>query len=396
MLIMNSCIQSNPVTATPTGELTKRCATAPARRRLPFVGAALVAAMVAVLAGCAGNGPVVEEKRLVWPEPPETARIEFVRSISSDEDLEKDTTNTQSFLRFLEGEKPAKNRIVEPMGIAVSDDGDRVYISDKVQSSVFVFDFAKKTSLKIGEKAPLSMPMGLAIDAEENIYVVEQSKKGVSVFDRTGKPLRFITDPSISRPTGLALDKVRKKLYVVDSAHTDVLDHTVKTFDLDGKFLGKVGLGKGNMDGAFMFATFAAVDARGHLYVADTLNSRVQEFDVDGKFVKSVGSRGTAFGQFDKPKGVGLDSFGNLYVADSGWSNVQLFNDKGQVLMFFGGRGTYPGLMQNPGVLTIDKQNRIYVGDLLNHRVNVYQLVNTTAEDSHIKAEPAKPAAPAK
>lgn len=53
--------------------------------------------------------------------------------------------------------------------------------------------------------------------------------------------------------------------------------------------------------------------------------------------------------------------------------------------------------MQNPGVLTIDKKNRIYVGDVLNHRVNVYQLVNTTAEDSIPKEAPAtKPTAPAK
>ncbi len=387
MCIMNPCIES----AAQSGLRPW------AGRQVQALGTALLAGLLATLAGCAANGPVAEEKRLVWPEPPETARIEFLRALSSDEDLNKDTTNSQSLLKFLEGEKPAKNRIVEPMGIAVSDDGDRIYISDKVQAGVFVYDFAKKTSLKIGEKAPLSMPMGLALDAEENVYVVEAAKKGVSVFDRTGKQLRFITDPSISRPTGLALDKVRKKLYVVDTAHTDVLDHSVKTFDLNGKFLGKVGLGKGNMEGAFLFPTFAAVDGKGHLYVADTLNSRVQEFDADGKFVKSVGSRGTAFGQFDKPKGVGLDSFGNLYVVDSGWSNVQLFNPKGQVLMFFGGRGTYPGLMQNPGVLAIDKKNRIYVGDLLNHRVNVYQLVNTTAADSEVKGEPAKPAAtPAK
>ena len=104
---------------------------------------------------------------------------------------------------------------------------------------------------------------------------------------------------------------------------------------------------------------------------------------------------------------MGFDTFGNIYAVDSGWSNVQIFNEKGQVLMFFGGRGTYPGLMQNPGVLTIDKKNRIYVGDVLNHRVNVYQLVNTTAEDSVVKEDPkakkeptkdaaAKPAAPTK
>ncbi|OIP21211.1 MAG: hypothetical protein AUK52_09000 [Comamonadaceae bacterium CG2_30_60_41] len=371
------------------------------------IGSVVVAGLFAVLAGCAGNAPVAEEKRLVWPEPPEVARVEFVRSITSDEDLNKDGTGSQSILNFLQGEKPAKNRIVEPMGIAVSDDGDRIYISDKVQGGVFVYDFVKKTSLKIGEKRPLAMPMGMAIDAQENVYVAEQQRKGVSVFDRTGNFLRFITDPSLTRPNGVAIDKERKKLYVVDTANTDSADHTVKVFDLEGKMLGKVGLGKGNADGAFLFPTYISVAPNGHVLVSDTLNSRLQEFDADGKFLRSIGKLGNAFGEFDKPKGVGFDTFGNIYAVDSGWSNVQIFNEKGQVLMFFGGRGTYPGLMQNPGVLTIDKKNRIYVGDVLNHRVNVYQLVNTTAEDSVVKEDPkakkeptkdaaAKPAAPTK
>jgi DNA-binding beta-propeller fold protein YncE len=353
------------------------------------VSAAMVAGLVVLLSAC-GNAPVVKETRLVWPEPPETARIEFVRSITSDEDLAKDTTNSQSILKFLEGEKPGENRLVEPQGIAVSDDGERLYISDKGQNAVFAYDFAKKTSMKIGKDKPLAMPMGLALDANENIYVVEQNKKGVSVFDRSGKALNFMTDASISRPTGIAIDKVRGKVYVADTSHTANDDHTIKVFDLQGKFLGKVGLGKGDMPSYMLFPTFLAVDAKGHLFVSDTLNSRVQEFDADGKFVQAIGKRGTAWGQFDKPKGVGVDSFGNLYAVDSGWSNVQIFNPKGQVLMFFGGRGTYPGLMQNPGVLTIDKKDRIYVGDVMNHRVNVYQLVNTTAADSVAKEEPAK------
>lgn len=363
---------------------------------LKYFQSAVLGGVVAVLAGCAGNAPVAEAPRLVWPEPPEVARVEFVKSITSDEDLQKDTTNTQSILNFLQGEVPAKNRIVEPMGIAVSDDGDRVYISDKAQNAVFVYDFAKKTSLKIGEKKPLAMPIGLAIDAQENVYVAEQQRKGVGVYDREGNFLRMVTHESITRPNGVAIDKERKKLYVVDTANSDSADHTVKTFDLEGKFLGTVGLGKGNADGAMLFPTFITVAPNGHVLVSDTLNSRLQEFDVDGKFVRTLGKLGNAFGEFDKPKGVGYDTFGNIYAVDSGWSNVQIFNSKGQVLMFFGGRGTYPGLMQNPGVLTIDKKNRIYVGDLLNHRVNVYQLVNTTAEDSTPKEDPAAAKAGAK
>jgi len=354
-----------------------------------YVQSVALGGAMALLVGCAGNAPVAEAPRLVWPEPPEVARVEFVKSITSDEDLQKDTTNTQSILNFLQGEVSAKNRIVEPMGIAVSDDGDRVYISDKAQNAVFVYDFAKKTSVKIGEKKPLAMPMGLAIDAQENIYVAEQQRKGVSVYDRAGNFVRFVTHESITRPNGVAVDKERKKLYVVDTATSDSADHTVKTFDLEGQFLGKMGLGKGNADGALLFPTYITIAPNGHVLVSDTLNSRLQEFDADGKFVRTVGKLGNAFGEFDKPKGVGYDTFGNLYAVDSGWSNVQIFNSKGQVLMFFGGRGTYPGLMQNPGVLTIDKKNRIYVGDVLNHRVNVYQLVNTTAEDSTPKEDPA-------
>jgi DNA-binding beta-propeller fold protein YncE len=200
------------------------------------VAAAAVAGLVIILNGCA-SAPPEKEVRLVWPEPPEKARIEFVRSIVSDEDLNKDTTGTQSLLKFLEGEKPAKNRIVEPMGIAISDDTDRLYISDHAQSAVFVYDLAKKTAFKIGgEESPLASPVGIALDAKENIYVVEQAKKGISVFDRQGKSLRFITDASIVRPTGIAIDKQRGKIYVADTSHSKNEDHTVKVFDLEARW----------------------------------------------------------------------------------------------------------------------------------------------------------------
>jgi DNA-binding beta-propeller fold protein YncE len=85
---------------------------------------------------------------------------------------------------------------------------------------------------------------------------------------------------------------------------------------------------------------------------------------------------------FDTPKGVAVDAFGNVYVVDSGWSNVQIFNPRGRVLLFFGGRGPVPGMLKNPTAIAIDRQNVIYVADYLNHRIEVYRLVNTTAEDS--------------
>ena len=56
------------------------------------------------------------------------------------------------------------------------------------------------------------------------------------------------------------------------------------------------------------------------------------------------------------------------------------------MLLFFGGRGRYPGLLYNPSAIAIDKNNRIYVANTQNFRLDMYQLVNTTAEDSLVTA----------
>lgn len=355
--------------------------------------AALATGLLAIVAGCA-TAPPREEGHLVWPAPPQTTRIKFLRSVYSDENFRHELTATEQLLNFLGGQKPPPNRIVEPIGVAVSDDGARLYVSDYGQSAVFVFDFTHQTVSRIGQGGVLAQPNGLALDGAGNLYVVESAKKGVSVFDPTGKPIRFITDPTIERPTGIAIDRVQGRVYVADTGHSSSTEQLVKIFDLQGQRVGAVGRGKGGAEGQFLFPTYLAVDPRGHLYVTDTLNSRVQEFDAEGKFVMQFGERGSGWGMFDKPKGIALDSFGNLYVVDSGWSNVQIFNPKGQILLFFGGRGPISGMLRNPTAIAIDKENRIYVGDYINHRVEVYQLVNTAAADSFLTPPPDRPRRP--
>jgi len=344
---------------------------------------AAVAVFVAGIGGCATTPDASPEVRLVWPPPPQQARIRFVRSIYGEEDLQHDTTFSQSLRNFLAGDKPKTTEIVQPMGLAVSDDGQRLYVTDFAQSSVFVFDFANQHFSRIPR---LQRPVGLSLDGQGNLYIVEQEKKGVSVFDPAGNRIRFITDSSIQRPSGIAIDRQRNRIYVVDSSHTKSMDHSVKIFSLEGKLIGKLGAGKGAAPDQFMFPTYVAVDDKGNVYVTDTLNSRVQMFDADGHYQRSFGKRGNGWGMFDKPKGVALDSFGNLYVADSGWSNVQIFNSKGEVLLFFGGRGPIPGMLKNPTAVAIDKHNRIYVADYINHRIEQYELVNTAAADSFVSA----------
>lgn len=353
------------------------------RRTRTFVFLAGLAA-----AGCATTSPAPDSPHMVWPSPPAPPRIEFVRSLATAEDLGSERSAGRTLLELLGGQPPAPDRLVEPMGLAVSDDGSRVYVADHAQQTVLVFDLARRRVGRLGPD-PIDRPLGLALDADERVWVVEQARRGVSVFAPDGRRLMFISHPALERPAGIALDRSRHRLYVADAGTLRSAAHTVKVFDWDGALVGAIGHDKGDGPGQFLFPTYVAVDPAGRVYVADTLNARVQVFDADGGYLATIGERGTAWGMFDTPKGVALDGFGNVYVVDSGWSNVQIFNARRQVLLFFGGRGPLPGLLKNPTAIAIDRENRIYVADHLNHRVEVYRLVNTRAEDSFLSPEAA-------
>ena len=340
--------------------------------------------LLIALAGCATA--VTDRPKLVelmWPEPPEVARVKFIQTVASERDLGRETTFGEDLLSILLGQKPPVWHLYEPVAIAVSDDSSRLYVSDFGQRLIYVFDLKEKKVKVIGEEQAVGRPFGIALDGEENVYVADQQGKIVRVFDRAARPLRTIGDGNLMRPTGIAIDRQRGRIYVADSAWDKDHQNFVKIFDMQGRFLGNVGEGKDGGDYRY-FPTYLAVDGDGNLYITDTMNARVIVFDPQGNYLKKFGQAGDSWGSFSKPKGVALDTFGNVYVVDSAWSNAQIFNRRGEILLFFGGRSRYPGLMQNPTGIAIDRNNRIYVADTFNFRVNVYQLVNTTTEDSNL------------
>lgn len=345
----------------------------------------LLLLLLLVASGCAAGR---SKQALIpkWPPPPETTRIVFRQVLSGESDFK-----SRSFLRALLGvvgipERPGWH-MRQPIAVAVTDDGDRLYVSDYAQRVVAIFNLADKKITVLGGNPPLGLPIAVAVGPDDMLLVSDQEGRRLLFFDRDGHFMRGVPIKEVERPTGLAVDRQRGRIYVADSPSRTSEQHVVHAYDLEGRYLMRIGKGAGAGEGYLYFPTYVAVDDAGRVYVADSMNSRISCFEPDGTFVRAYGERGDNPGNFDKPKGLAFDTFGNLYAVDSSWSVVQIMNRDGDMLLYFGGRHRLPGFLQNPTAIAIDGNNRIYVADTFNFRLNVYDLVNTTKEDSMDPAE---------
>jgi DNA-binding beta-propeller fold protein YncE len=341
------------------------------------VNRALVA-LALFFAGCAHQAVKPD---VVWPQPPEKARIRFVRSFRHTDDL--DSTGWASLRRTVFGgsNDPA---LGQPMGLALSEDGERLYIADFGASHVFVADLGRKTLKLFAPDEAMGKSFNVALDDQENVYASDPLGGVIHVFSKAGRPLRTLGTKLFERPTGIALDRARRLLYVSDSSHSKSASHRVRVLTLDGQWVRDLGTPqKGDEDGYWNFPTYIALDPQGNVYVADSMNFRIQVFDPTGKFLRKYGENGDGPGAFSRLKGLAFDGFGNLYAVDGGHSNVQLFNKDFQVLMFFGGYARRLEYFDIPSGIAIDpKRNRIYICNEFISRVNVYDLINTRPEDS--------------
>ncbi|MDQ1338935.1 MAG: hypothetical protein QG567_84 [Campylobacterota bacterium] len=321
------------------------------------------AIVIIVLVGCAEKKEVIN---IVIPSPPNEPRMFLEAVYYGDANFKE-----KSFIDNALGELAdiSGYNLAKPYGVTAN--GDSIYVADTAYHAVFdINEKLKKVSLiGKGSDGVLDLPIDLATDDENNLYVSDAKQARVLVYNKDGRFIRVIGEKGVyNKPTGIAINSVSNKIYVVDTK-----DHNVKVFTLDGKKLFSFGK-RGTGEGEFNYPTNVAVDRRNeNIVIVDTQNFRVQVFDKDGKFIRKFGKIGDGLGMFARPKGVGIDSDGNIYVADAAFNNIQVFNDAGELLTYFGGTGRKAGEYTLITGIYIDKNDRIYVVDSFNRRVQVYQ-----------------------
>lgn len=340
-------------------------------RRKPRLDLALASAVLALGVWGCSSAPVKDEPALltpqtplIWPSPPEPARISYLSSIRKPDDIGANKGFFRRLTEFVLG--PSSDEMIKPYGVTADSIG-RIIVTDTAFRRVHVYDTKKKEYLSIDEagKEEFATPIAAAADAENRIFVTDSGAGKVFVFNHKGKFL--LAFEAGKRPTGIAINRAAGMVYVSDTP-----SHRVNMFGLDGSPRGSFGR-LGVLDGEFNHPVDIAVDSEGMVYVVDSLNFRVQIFDRDGRFVARIGRHGDGTGDFGRPKGVAVDRDGHIYVADALFDTVQIFDREGNFLLNFGSLGRTAGRFWLPSGLFIDEDNKIYIGDAYNGRVQVFE-----------------------
>lgn len=301
-------------------------------------------------------------------------QLEWVGMLRNAADVNPKPGRFKKILKKIIGLDDRQKAMLLPNGVAVDAQG-RVLVADTKERVVHVFDAERKKykTLRAPDSDSFLSPIAIATDAAGKIYVSDSVRARLFVFRPDGKfagTIGGITkDESIfKRCTGLAIDKERGRIFVVDTLAMQVM-----ALGMDGKVIQRFGK-PGDGAGEFNYPTHIAVDTDGSLWVMDSLNFRVQHLDANGKFLSGFGHLGDAIGEFDKAKGIALDGKGHIYVAESRDDRVQVYDHEGRLLFFFGQTGAAAGQFFLPEGIATDGNNRIYVADGYNRRVQIFQL----------------------
>lgn len=321
--------------------------------------------LVCLLALCRSYAAAAATSALVWPPPPDQARIEFVRSLVNPADMGVKKSLLKKLWDFLAGAE--ETEFLRPFALAAGN--KRLFITDTGMQSFHLLDFGEGKYWQASDKKiSLQVPVGVALGKNGKALIADSGLKKVLVFDEHGDfEGAFAPGFAFQRPTAVSVSPLDGTVWVVDT-----LSHQVVKFSPAGERLFTVGR-RGVKQGEFNFPAGITVAGDGRVFVCDTLNARIQIFSAQGKFLSAFGRHGDATGDFSYPKAIALDSDGNIYVVDGLFDAVQIFDQKGRLLLVLGFRGSREGEFSVPSAIAVDETDTIYVADSYNKRIQVFR-----------------------
>jgi sugar lactone lactonase YvrE len=335
-----------------------------------------VAIQLSFIAACA-PAPVIQDTGTVfYPALPDSPRIQFLTSITSEEDL---GVERNRFREFVTGKAETINIVARPWDLDHT--RGKLYVSDKTYRRIVIVNLERKRIEFVDNRAggALSNPGGIFVDAAGYKYIADRNRGEIVVFDQMDRFFRAYGSGDDFNPTDVVVFGGR--IYA-----SDVGTETIQIFDRESGAVVDIIGRQGENEGTFRFPTHLTIDDAGNLFVTDFLNFRVQKFDVDGNFVKTIGEPGDFPGAMPRPKGIDVDRDGRLYAVDSAFEIVQIFDiETGSALMPFGKFGSINGGTWLPAGVHIDYDNISYFSEYLDPNFRAEYLIYVTNQSGPFK-----------
>ena len=289
---------------------------------------------------------------------------------------DKDILDTKKFAVPTLIYKFGLTNFIEPIGIAIDSD-DNVYVVDSGDSEVKRLDSNGTLVLHWGSwgssNGQFKHPTGIFVN-KKYVFVADSGNARIQMFDKSGNFLyawgSYGDAPSMFHtPVAMASDKIGD-LFVVDSGR-----NTIQIFGTDDVYKYQI------HSPLTKYANFTAVkaiafDSKDDFY-AVSVDNRVLKFSSTGDFKNFYGSSGTEDGRFNNPSAVAVDSKDNFYVIDTGNHRIQKFDTYGNFILSWGTEGTDPGKFEEPMGVAIDSGGNIYVVDKKNNNVQKFSVSET-------------------
>ena len=173
------------------------------------------------------------------------------------------------------------NKPVRPIDVAVTPDGNTLFVTGNNSHSVLVFNRKGKLLQNWGgsgsEKGDFRYPATIVLTANDRVAVVDVFNTRVQIFDQDGEFIYSIGDwgvlsGQLVRPKGVVVDKDGR--FLVSDSYMEL----VQVFDDAGHFL--YVLGENNKPLKMTSPAGMAMDENGRLYVAEMLDNKVSIFEL--------------------------------------------------------------------------------------------------------------------
>jgi DNA-binding beta-propeller fold protein YncE len=297
-------------------------------------------------------------KPIFFPAPPETPKLQFLKSFSGPEDLGIVTAG--AFEKFVVGEPKKIESIKAPYGLAIHE--GKIYVCDVGRGMVEVIDPRNQTFNYLTKDRRLMNPVNIYIDDDGTKYIADPKAGIVFVFDRSNNIRSMLGKELKINPIDVV---VRGSLcYVTDYASNQIVIMDKVT----GREITRLGKkssgGQGRAEpltaltnDEFSLISDLALDRQGNIYVTDKAGARITQFDRSGAFHRTIGRLGDNIDEFIRPKGIAIDNDDRIWVIDSGTEVAKIYNQQAQLLLFFGLPGNEPGMMNMPTSIVLDYDN---------------------------------------